>query len=201
MIMESLVLNLQSKKQISDHIDANHLMPYEAAIFKEILNAIENGDQSQLDRFSGFGDSLRSVTMNVYAYRKGLEFGFTEISFDQYGWLTRPGFWETEELIFGDKSRYGNHSLIYLGRGINHTWTYGMNYSYGVAGGCYGLSVFGKQFKSREDTLKFALNDLKTMMTKRIGSTDTTNDKQPVILATLRDIEKAQVGIVQLTLF
>jgi len=39
------------------------------------------------------------------------------------------------------------------------------------------------------------------MMTKKIGSTDTTNDKQPVILATLRDIEKAQVGMVQLSLF
>jgi hypothetical protein len=31
------------------------------------------------------------------------------------------------------------------------------------------------------------------MMTKRIGSTDTTNDKQPIILATLRDIEKAKI--------
>jgi hypothetical protein len=39
------------------------------------------------------------------------------------------------------------------------------------------------------------------MMTKKIGSTDTTNDKQPVIVATLRDIEKALVNTVQLTLF
>jgi hypothetical protein len=38
-------------------------------------------------------------------------------------------------------------------------------------------------------------------MTERVGSTDTTNDKQPIILATLRDIEKAQLGMVQLTLF
>jgi len=139
--------------------------------------------------------------MNVYAYRKGLEFGFTAISFDKYGWFTRPEFLDKEEVTFGDTSRYGNHSVIYIGRGINYTWTYGMNYSFGVAGGCYGLSVYGKQFKSREVALNFALNELKTMMTKKIGSTDTTNDKQPVILATLRDIEKAQLNMVQLTLF
>jgi len=176
-------------------------MPYEAGIFKEMLNAIETKDQTQLDWFHSFGDSFRTFTMNVYAYRKALVFGFTEISFDKYGWFTRPAFLDREELAFGDKSRYGNHSLIYLGRGANYVWTYGMNYSYGVAGGCYGLSVYGKQFKSREDALKHALIELKTMMTKKIASTDTTNDKLPIILATLRDIDEAQVNMVQLTLF
>ncbi len=199
--MESLVLNPQLKNQLTDYITDNHLMPYELGIFKQMLKAIETGDQTQLDWFRSFGDSFRSITMNVYAYRKGLEFGFTEISFDKYGWFNRPGFIDKEELTFGNTSRYGNHSLIYLGRGENNIWTYGMNYSFGVAGGCYGLSVYGKQFKSRQDALTFALNELKIMMTKKIGSTDTTNDKQPVILSTLRDIEKARVGMVQLSLF
>lgn len=177
------------------------MVPYERGIFLEMIAAIEAGDQTQLDFFRSFGDTFRTIAMNVYACRKGLEFGFTEISFDKYGWFTRPFFLDKEELTFGDTSRYGNHSLIYLGRGVNHVWTYGMNYSYGVAGGCYGLSVYGKQFKSRQDALSFALNELKTMMTKKIGSADTTNDKQPVILTTLRDIEKTQIGMVQLTLF
>ncbi|QEM05022.1 hypothetical protein DIU31_016410 [Mucilaginibacter rubeus] len=199
--MESLVLNLQSKKQITTYMKDNHFMAYEKGIFQEMIAAIEAKDQIQLDWFRSFGDSFRTITMNVHAHRKGLEFGFTEISFDKYGWFTRPVFLDREELTFGDTSRYGNHSLIYLGRGENHVWTYGMNYSYGVAGGCYGLSVYGKQFKSRQDALSFALNELKTMMTKKIGSTDTTNDKQPVILATLRDIEKLLFGLVQLTLF
>jgi hypothetical protein len=199
--MESLKLNLQSKNQITDYIADNHFMPYEAGIFKEMLNAIETKDQTQLDWFRNFGDSFRTITMNVHAYRKGLEFGFTEITFDKYDWFTRPIFLNKEELTFGDTSRYGNHSLIYLGKGQNHVWTYGMNYSYGVAGGCYGLSVYGKQFKSREDALNHALLELKTKMVSRIGSTDTTNDKQPIILSTIRDIDKALVGMVQLTLF
>jgi len=199
--MESLVLNLQSKNQITAYMADNHMVPYERGIFLEMIAAIKAKDQQQLDWFRSFGDSFRAITMNVHAYRKGLEFGFTKITFDKHGWFTRPLFLEREELTFGDTSRYGNHSLIYLGRGENHVWTYGMNYSFGVAGGCYGLSVYGKQFKSRQDALTFALNELKTMMTKKIGSTDTTNDKQPVILATLRDIDKAQLGMVQLSLF
>lgn len=179
----------------------NFIVHYEKGIFMEMIAAIKAKDQQQLDWFRSFGDSFRVITMNVYAYRKGLEFGFTEISFDKYDWFTRPVFLDREELTFGDASRYGNHSLIYLGRGENHIWTYGMNYSYGVAGGCYGLSVYGKQFDSREAAFNHALNELKAMMTKKIGSTDTTNDKQPVIIATLRDIEKAQVSMIQLSLF
>ena len=201
MIMESLVLNLQSKNQISEYIAEHHLMHYEAEILNELLAAIDNNDLAQLQSLNSFGDCFRAITMNLYAYRKGLEFGFTEIAFDQHGWFKRPAFLDTEDLQFGDTSRYGNHSTITLGRGINHTWTYALHYSFGCAGGGYGLSVYGKQFKSRESALTFALNDLKAMMTERVGSTDTTNDKQPIILSTLRDIETAIVGLYQLTLF
>jgi len=201
MIMESLALNLQSKNQISDYIAEHRLMHYEAEILNELIAAIDNNDLAQLQLLNSFGDCFRAITMNLHAYRKGLELGFTEIGFDQHGWFKRPAFLDTEDLQFGDTSRYGNHSTIHLGRGSNNIWTYGLNYSFGCAGGGYGLSVYGKQFKSREAALTFALNDLKVMMTARIGSTDTTNDKQPIIVATLRDIEKAQLGMVQLTLF
>lgn len=103
----------------------NHFMAYEKGIFQEMIAAVEAGNQIQLDWFRSFGDSFRTITMNVHAYRKGLEFGFTEISFDKYDWFTRPVFLDREELTFGDTSRYGNHSLIYLGRGANDIWTYG----------------------------------------------------------------------------
>jgi hypothetical protein len=179
----------------------NHLVHYERAIYHEMIAAIKAKDQQQLDWFRSFGDSFRVITMNVHAYRKGLEFGFTEIAFDKYGWFNRTAFLDQEELTFGDTSRYGNYSSIKLGSGANGLWTYAISYSYGVAGGGYGLSVYGKQFKNRMDALTVALNDLKSKMVSRIGSTDTTNDKQPIILATIRDIDKAQVSMVQLTLF
>ena len=56
--METLVLNLQSKNQITEYMADNHLIQYEAGIFNELLQAIEIGDQSQLDWFRSFGDSL-----------------------------------------------------------------------------------------------------------------------------------------------
>jgi hypothetical protein len=176
-------------------------MKYESEILIELIAAIEQGDLEQLQWLNSFGDCFRAITMNLHAYRKGLEFGFTAIAFDQYGWFHKPEFLDKENLTFGDTSRYVNHSIIHLGHGDNGIWTYGLNYNFGCAGGCYGLSVYGKQFKNREAALNFALNDLKGMMTARIGSTDTTNDKQPIILATLSDIEKMKVSMVQLTLF
>lgn len=103
--MESLVLTRQSKNQITAYIADNHLMPYESGILKEILKAVETGDQTQLDWFRSFGDSFRTITMNVHAYRKGLEFGFTKTSFDKHSWFTRPEFLDKEELCFGDASR------------------------------------------------------------------------------------------------
>lgn len=199
--METLRLTPESKNEIINYRNEHHMTRHESAVLDDMLAVIDTGDLDKLSWFSSFGDCLRTITMNVHAYRKGLEFGFQEIAFDQYGWFSRPVFLEKEELVFGDKRRYGNHSLIYLGCGENNTWTYGMSYSYGTAGGCYGLSVYGKMFKSRGDALSFALTELKNMMLSKISSTDTTNDKQPVILVTLRDIEKAQVGMVQLSLF
>jgi hypothetical protein len=45
------------------------------------------------------------------------------------------------------------------------------------------------------------MTELKNMMATKIGNTDTTNYKQPVILVTLRDIAKIQQSLVQLCLF
>ncbi|SDE64708.1 hypothetical protein SAMN05216464_10885 [Mucilaginibacter pineti] len=199
--MESLVLNLQSKNQIKDYIVDNYLIRYEADIFNEMLSAIENGAQEHLDWFRSFGDSLRAIAMNLHAYRKGLEFGFTEIAFDKYGWFKRPQWLDTEEHAFGDTRRYGNHSTFTIGHGPNGLWTYAMSYSFGCAGGGYTLSVYDKKFNHRDQAFTAALNDLKMKMTSRVGSTDTTNDKQPIILATLRDIEKVKIAMVQLSLF
>jgi hypothetical protein len=199
--MENLKLTLQSTNQIIEYRNHNHLVKYEYEILNELLDAIKVSDETLLNWFNTFGKSLRAITMNVHAYRMGLEFGFTEIAYDKYDWFKRPEFLDKEDLVFGDTSRYGNHSIIHLGRGANQIWTYALNYSFGCAGGSYALSVYGKQFKCREDALDFALNELKNMMTAKVGSTDTTNDKQPIIIATLRDIEKYKVSMVQLTLF
>lgn len=201
MIMETLPLNLESKNEIITYRNEHHLVKYEHGIIDELLTAIDSADLEKLSWFKLFGDRIRCITMNVHAYRKGLEFGFTEIAFDQYGWFKRPEFLDKEDIKLGTSDRYGEYSVVTLGRGPNHTWTYALHYSFGTAGGGSALSVYDKPFKSRDDALTFALNELKDMMTDKIGSTDTTNYKQPIILTTLKEIAKVQINMVQLTLF
>ena len=199
--MEALILNPQSKDLITEYRQTNHLAPYEGAILGEILSAIEVNDLTKLQWFNGFGDSIRVILMNVYAFRKSSEFGFTEISFDKYGWFTRPEFLDLENLVFGNPWHHGEHSTVYLGRGINHIWTYAVDYNFGTAGGGYHLSVYGKQFKNRESAFAAGLTELKELMSSKVGNTDTTNYKQPIVNLTLKDIAKAESSLFQLTLF
>ena len=86
-VVENLILSLESKNVIADYISKTSLVHYERQLLKEILEAVEQGNQTKLDWFNCFGKDLRHITMNVNAYRKGLEFGFTEIAFTKYGWF------------------------------------------------------------------------------------------------------------------
>jgi hypothetical protein len=199
--METLILDLHSKQELINYRKEHRLIKYEDGILEEMIQAIENNDADKLSWFTGFGDSLRAIFMNVHAYRKGCEFGFSEISFDKYGWFTRPVFMNREELMLGNPDKHSEHSTLYIGRGVLPVWTYGLNYSFGTAGGCFGLSVYGKQFKSRDEAITKGLAELKDMMTAKINNTDTSNFKPEIIVATLRDIVKAELALVQLTLF
>ncbi len=199
--MENSALTLNSAT-VNNYLKTNHFsVQWERNMIAEILELIESNDTEKLTWFSGFGKDIRHILMNVHAYRKGLEFGFTEIAFDNCNWFCRSEFLDKEDIKLGDSERYGEYSNIYLGRGLNHIWTYALNYSYGMAGGGYGLSVYGKQFPNRQDALAYALDEIKKMMTARIGDKDTTNVKQSIVLATLKAISQVQVSMVQLTLF
>jgi len=83
--MEKPCLDLQSKNQILAYRDENRLTGYEPGILNEILAALEKGDAGLLNWFNPFGDSPKSIIMNMYVYRKGMEFGFERIELDKYG--------------------------------------------------------------------------------------------------------------------
>ena len=144
--MENLILSSESKKVITEYIRKNCLVPYEKQLLNEILEAVKQKDQAKLDWFNSFGKDLRHMTMNVYAYRKGLEFGFTEIAFDKHGWFVHPQFLDREDIILGNAEKYSEHSILYLGRGLNHIWTYTLDYNYGLAGGGSHITIYDKQF-------------------------------------------------------
>ena len=191
--MEKFALTLQSQPDIDDYI-AGRAMAYEREILAEISSVIGAGDLEKLDWFAGFGDSLRQILMNVNEYRRALEFGFTGIAFNQYGWFASPKFLEFEEIEL-------EKSSIRIGRGPNGIWAYALSCSYGVAGASGPLCVFCKKYPNREVCLTTALADLKADMLKYIGNSDTTNYKQDVLQKTLKAISTLEISRVQLTLF
>ncbi|QEM09091.1 hypothetical protein [Mucilaginibacter rubeus] len=141
------------------------------------------------------------IVRNIHAYDKGLEFGFTAVELDQYGWLKSPQLVDMERIDLGDTSHFNRYSMVKLGRGLNGVWRNAVGCNYGIAGSYSPLCVFGKQFGSRDAALSDALNRLKAMMTKKIGHSDTSNYHQDVIRKALEAIAKYEVGQVQLTLF
>ncbi|MGF7073882.1 hypothetical protein [Mucilaginibacter sp. 3215] len=191
--MEKFTLTLQSQTDIDAYL-AGHAMAYERELLGEIALAIRSGDSEKLNWFAGFGDGLRQILMNVHEYRRALEFGFTEIAFNQYGWFVAPKFLEREDIKLDE-------SEIRIGRSPNGTWAYSLSCNYGTAGSSGPLCVFCKKFENRAGALDAALGELKASMTKYIGNGDSTNYKQEVLQKTLKAIAAYQVSQVQLALF
>jgi len=200
MVMEKFELTLQSRPLIDAYLKSR-AMDYERELLNEMTAAIVSNDLKKISWFAGFGDSLRAILMNVHAYRKGLEFGFNDIAFDQYGWFVRPQFLDYQVVKLGNSDRYGEYSEIRIGRGINGIWSYALSYSFGCAGGGSALSVYDPKFPSRDAALTVALIKLKVMFTAKIGDKDTINYKQDVITKTLKAIAACEVSLVQLSLF
>ena len=196
-------LEIFGKCGLKGYAEKYHLCAHERATVEEILLAVRVNDLEKLEWFGQFGSELRHVLLNSYAYRKGLEFGFTEVGFDEYGWLNRPVFLDQQETEFGrtDKSRYGNHSTVTVGMGPNGLWCYGLSISWGTAGSSSGLSVYNQAFASKCLAFDAALSVLKLRMEEKVGNRDTGNYNQKIIGATLKDIERFRVSQVQLSLF
>jgi len=181
----------------------NNFCAHERETFSELQSAVVGRDEQKVEWFKNFGSKIHQILFNVHAYRKGLVFGFDEIVFGKYGWLERPVFLDQEETELGrlDKTRWGNHSTITVGRGLNDVWCYGLGISWGMAGSSSGLSVYNKAYPSKQAAFNAALEMLKIRMEEKVGDGDTTNYNQKIMRATLKDIERYRVAALQLSFF
>lgn len=181
----------------------NNFCAHEMQTFCELKSALNSSDRNKLEWFAKFGSEIRQILSNVHAHRKGLVYGFDEIIFGQYGWLERPVFLDQEETEFGRlvKTRWGNHSTITVGRGLNDVWCNGLSISWGMAGSSSGLSVYNQAFPSKQAAFKAALTVLRERMEEKVGNGDTMNYNQKTIRATFKDIEKYRIAEVQLSFF
>ena len=124
------------------------------------LKALRRGDRQVTEEYESFGNSTRQIIMNRRAYDRGQLFGFTEKHFSPYGWLQNSPFTEREEIRFIHKPGWAATNHLTIGQGENGKWTYGVSYSTGSWGHCYGLSVWGRVFDSRKECLKAALQEI-----------------------------------------
>ncbi|MDB4922040.1 hypothetical protein [Mucilaginibacter sp.] len=116
-------------------------MRYEREILAEIIKVIETGDAERLAWFAGFGDGFRQILRNVNEHRRALEFGFTAVASNQYGWFAAPKFLDYKEIKL-------EQSSIRLGRGLNLVWAYALSCNYGTAGSSGPLCVFAKNTRA-----------------------------------------------------
>src|ERR1035437_2413233 len=111
------------------------------------LKALRRGDRKVTEEYESFGNSPRQIIMNRTAYDRGQLFGFTEKYFSKYGWLQNSPFTEREEIRFIHKPGWAGTNHLTIGQGENGKWTYGVSFSTGSWGHCYGLSIWGKVFE------------------------------------------------------
>ncbi len=124
------------------------------------LTALRQNDRQTIDEYESFGNEPQYIIMNRRAYNRGQLFGFTAKTLDKHGWLKNAEFANVERIEFIDRKGWAAFNYVTIGQGANGKWSYGVSYSTGGWGHCYGLSVWGKIFDNRKDCLKAALSEI-----------------------------------------
>lgn len=100
------------------------------------------------------------VERNRKEYNRALLFGYTEIKFNQHGWLKVPRLSGIEIFEFKISKNFAAHNWVEIGHGRNGKWSFGCSYSFGASGGGFGVCHWGEILDSREDALRAALECL-----------------------------------------
>lgn len=175
-------------------------------IENEYLTAIRSLDFKKLDWFASMGKSTRHQVMNVDSYRAGLSYGFTEIKFNQYGWLANAE-WTIREMIelrIQDDNALTNRVNIACGK--NGRWSFGYWANYGPGAGLsFGPSVHSQSYASRDECLTTGLTELKESLSKKIehatSHPDPSNYNIKYMHKVIQRIEQELAKMVQLVLF
>jgi hypothetical protein len=134
--------------------------------------ALIHKDIKAIQYFQSMGRTVRHSIMNVDEYRHRLKFGFTEIKFNDSGWLEKFE-WAEEETIEvktndkADKKFVGNY--IRFAKGLNGLWVWSVSASYGNGGEGWAPSVFSEPLKSKDEALKAGADYLKELHKKRFS--------------------------------
>lgn len=135
----------------------------------EYLEAIRSMDLEKLSYLETFGESVRHRLMNLDKYRRGLSFGFTEIKFNESGWLDNGDWKEVITIDAKVKKDKASFNSVEIACGLNGKWAYGLHYTYGAgAGGGWAPSVFDKAYDSSNACTVAGISDLIERFDKNI---------------------------------
>lgn len=138
------------------------------------LKALWLNNTEILDYYESFGDAPNKFFSNKRAYERGLLFGYSEIQYNEYGWLDNAELIEKEQIDIISKG--SNRNYITIGKGLNGNWTYGMSYSTGNGGGGYRADVWGKIIPEKQECIIEALQELKQRHLKEKQSAEKYGD-------------------------
>src|SRR5699024_4666796 len=121
----------ESFQEIKNQIIENNRYGKEQKIADDLLNAIKNNDKNKVNDYFKYGDSVSKIIPNLNEYNHGLNFGFTDLKFDEYGWIEHNAQWTNKEnFSFGKPLPFGENT-VEVGMGANEKWTFSNQYASG----------------------------------------------------------------------
>lgn len=163
--MERNYKNLTKYEKLAEIQDLR-LIKKERPYAAKYLKALWLNNNEVIAEYESLGNSAQQLLMNRREYDQHLLFGFTDITFNEYGWLERSQFLDVEHFEFPHRDGWAVSNHITIGRGVNGKWSYGASYSCNTSGGGYGLGVWGKIFDDRKSCLISALQELMEKLKK-----------------------------------
>lgn len=117
------------------------------------LKALWLNDIDLINEYERFGKTARQILMNKRQYDKNVEFGFTEISFDENGWLKRNEFEEIDKIEFQHPKEQWSNNYVDVAKAPNGVWFYQITFKLGNGGGGCNVSVWSDYRENKKEAL------------------------------------------------
>lgn len=121
--------------------------------------------------------------------------GYTDIAFDENGWIIEPSFEPVETISFEIK-KSNCRNKIDISKTINGKWIIGVSFNANCEGQGSGLSIWGDVYESEKEAKIDGLNK----MIEWHKRTNESISKTVIKLATDKLNELSDIGQLQLTI-
>jgi len=110
-------------------IEGHNFWKNERAVIEPYIVALKANDSTVIAEFEAFGDHPYQIVLNRRHLTRAAVYGFSNATFNQYGWLEREAFMDCETFDFGCgiKGTLAGSNSLTIGRSPNGKWTFGVS--------------------------------------------------------------------------